>query len=280
MDAPGFEEEEPRWGSDGSCREHKRLRRAERELVRAPEPIELVDRQGPVLSGAQAIEASGVGTVPDIRTFHPRRGRMSDAQRAAMDTLLPRYGVPEGPLDVATLFGGRPVVLEIGFGLGHATVELARADPSTGIVAVDVHTPGVARLLRELEEHGLDNVRVVHGDAVELLRERVAESSLAAIRLFFPDPWPKARHHKRRIVRPDLVRLMASRLQPGGVLHCATDWAPYADVMLEVLTAEPALRNAYAGWAPRLERPMTKFERSGIEQGHAVADLVFVRRGG
>ncbi len=216
----------------------------------------------------------------DIRTFHPRRGRMSPAQRAAVDTLLPRYGVPEGPLDVTTLFGGRPVALEIGFGLGHATVEMALADPTTGIVAVDVHTPGVARLLLALEEHGLDNVRVVHDDAVELLRERVADSSLAAIRVFFPDPWPKARHHKRRLVRPDLVRLMASRLQPGGVLHCATDWASYAEVMLEVLTAEPTLRNAYDDWAPRLERPMTKFERAGLEQGHEVADLVFVRRTG
>jgi tRNA (guanine-N7-)-methyltransferase len=205
---------------------------------------------------------------------------MSPAQRAAVEALLPRYGVPDGPLDVATLFGGRPVVLEIGFGLGHATVEMARADPSTGIVAVDVHTPGVARLLLAIEEHRLDNVRVVHDDAVHLLRERVAESSLAAIRVFFPDPWPKARHHKRRLVRPDLVRLMASRLRPGGVLHCATDWAPYAEQMLEVLGAEPMLRNAYDGWAPRLERPMTKFELSGIEQGHEVADLVFVRRTG
>jgi tRNA (guanine-N7-)-methyltransferase len=186
--------------------------------------------------------------------------------------------VPAGRLDVATLFGGRPVVLEIGFGLGDATVEMARADPATGIVAVDVHTPGVARLLLAVAEHRLDNVRVVHDDAVELLRQRVDESSLAAIRVFFPDPWPKARHHKRRIVRPDLVRLMASRLRPGGVIHVATDWAPYAEVMLEVLGAEPLLRNAYDGLAPRLERPMTKFERAGLEQGHEVADLVFVRR--
>ncbi|HSN06537.1 MAG TPA: tRNA (guanosine(46)-N7)-methyltransferase TrmB [Candidatus Angelobacter sp.] len=214
----------------------------------------------------------------DIRTFHPRRGRMSAAQRAAVETLLPRYAVPPGRIDVTTLFGGRPVALEVGFGLGHATVEMAQADPATGIIAVDVHTPGVARLLLAIEEHGLDNVRVVHGDAVELLRHRVDESSLAAVRVFFPDPWPKARHHKRRFVRPDLVRLMASRLRPGGVLHCATDWAPYADAMLDVLTAEPMLRNAYDGFAPRLERPTTKFERTGLERGHDVVDLVFVRR--
>jgi tRNA (guanine-N7-)-methyltransferase len=229
-----------------------------------------------LLPGAQATEV----TVQDIRTFHPRRGRLSAARTDAVARLLPRYGLPPGRLDVETLFGGRPVALEIGFGLGHATVEMARADTATGIVAVDVHTPGVARLLLAIEEHGLDNVRVVHDDAVQLLRDRVAESSLAAIRVFFPDPWPKARHHKRRLLRPDLVRLMASRLRPGGVLHCATDWAPYAEVMLEVLSAEPMLANAYDGWAPRLERPMTKFERAGIEQGHEVADLVFVRRSG
>jgi tRNA (guanine-N7-)-methyltransferase len=216
----------------------------------------------------------------DIRTFHPRRGRMSAAQVDAVATLLPRYGVPDGPLDTATLFGGRPVALEIGFGLGHATVEMALDDDGTGILAVDVHTPGVGRLLLEIEERGLDNVRVVHDDAVELLRERIADEALAAIRVFFPDPWPKARHHKRRIVRADLVSLMAARLRPGGVLHCATDWEPYAEAMLEVLRAEPLLVNEYDDYAPRLERPMTKFERTGIEKGHEVADLVFTRRAG
>ncbi|HET7901691.1 MAG TPA: tRNA (guanosine(46)-N7)-methyltransferase TrmB [Candidatus Nanopelagicales bacterium] len=216
--------------------------------------------------------------MPDIRTFHPRRGRVTTTQAAALRTLLPRYAVPEGRLDTASLFDGRPVVLEIGFGLGHATVEMAQADPATGIVAADVHTPGVGRLLHEIETLGLDNVRVLHGDAVELLRERVDDGALAGIRAFFPDPWPKARHHKRRLVRPDLVHLMASRLQAGAALHVATDWAPYAESMLEVLSAEPLLRNAYDDWAPRLERPLTKFERTGLEKGHEVRDLVFVRR--
>ena len=213
----------------------------------------------------------------DIRTFHPRRGRLSDAQAEALRSLLPRYGVPDGPLGTATLFDGRPVVIEIGFGLGHATVEMAQTDPGTGIVAVDVHTPGVGRLLLEVEAHGLDNVRVVHGDAVELLRERVVEGSLAGVRAFFPDPWPKARHHKRRLVRPDLVDLMTARLAPGGALHGATDWEPYAGQVLEVLDAQPGLRNAYSPWAPRLERPLTKFERTGLEKGHEVRDLVYVR---
>lgn len=213
----------------------------------------------------------------EIRTFHPRRGRVTTTQTEALRTLLPRYAVPEGRLDASTLFGGRPVVLEIGFGLGHATVEMAQADPGTGIIAADVHTPGVGRLLGEIEAHGLDNVRVLHGDAVELLRERVDDGALAGVRAFFPDPWPKARHHKRRLVRPDLVSLIASRLRTDGVLHVATDWEPYAEAMLEVLDAEPLLRNAYERWAPRLERPLTKFERAGLEKGHEVRDLVYER---
>ena len=213
----------------------------------------------------------------EIRTFHPRRGRVTTTQAEALRTLLPRYAVPAGRVDAATLFGGRPVVLEIGFGLGHATVEMARADPATGIIAADVHTPGVGRLLGEIEALGLDNVRVLHGDAVELLRERVDDGALAGVRAFFPDPWPKARHHKRRLVRPDLVSLIASRLRTDGILHVATDWEPYAEAMLEVLDAEPLLRNAYERWAPRLERPLTKFERTGLEKGHEVRDLVYER---
>jgi tRNA (guanine-N7-)-methyltransferase len=213
----------------------------------------------------------------DIRTFHPRRGRMSPAQLDALGRLLPRFGLPDGPIDVDGLFGGRPVALEIGFGLGHATVEMAQADPGVGIVGIDVHTPGVARVLLEVERLGLDNVRVLEDDAVEVLRARCAEASLVAIRIFFPDPWPKARHHKRRIVRPDLVSLMASRLVVGGTLHCATDWAEYAAAMLEVLTDEPLLQNRYDGYAPRLDRPLTKFEHAGLAQGHEVADLVFTR---
>jgi tRNA (guanine-N7-)-methyltransferase len=216
----------------------------------------------------------------DILTFHPRRGRMSAAQLAGLDRLMPVHGVPDGPLDVATVLGGRPVVLEIGFGLGHATIEMAQADPSVGIVAVEVHTPGVSRLLLAIEARALDNVRVVHDDAVQFLRDRVAPGSLQGVRVFFPDPWPKAKHHKRRIIRPDLVSLMASRLRRGGVLHCATDWAPYAEVMLDVLEQEPSLVNAYPAFAPRLERPMTKFERQGLEKGHEVHDLVFVRTAG
>lgn len=221
------------------------------------------------------------GPRPDVdrsvRTYHPRRGRMTEERKARTAELLPRYGLPAGPVDVAELGHGGPVVLEIGFGLGHATLEMAQADPSTTILAVDVHTPGVHRLLVRLDRLGITNVRVHEGDAVELLDERIPASSLAGVRIFFPDPWPKARHHKRRLIRPDLVRLMASRLQPGAPLHCATDWVPYAEAMVEVLDAEPLLRNAYPLWAPRLERPLTKFEQQGVEKGHEVRDLVYVR---
>lgn len=208
----------------------------------------------------------------DIRTYHPRRGRMSPAQRSTVDLLIPVLGLPDGQLRIAG-----PVVLEIGFGLGHATIEMARADPATTIVAADVHTPGVARLLAALDREHITNVRVEHGDAVTLLRDRVPEDRLEGIRAFFPDPWPKARHHKRRLVRPDLVALMASRMRPGGRLHLATDWEPYAEAMLEVLGDEPRLTNAYERWAPRLERPVTKFELQGVDRGHVVRDLVFVR---
>ncbi|MBY8889364.1 tRNA (guanosine(46)-N7)-methyltransferase TrmB [Streptomyces sp. PTM05] len=229
-----------------------------------------------------------------IRTFHPRRGRVTDAQADAINRLWRRWGqdIDGTPLDLAELFApGRgtdaaqdslgtppPVVLEIGFGMGDATAAMAAADPGTGILAVDVHTPGQGNLLHLAQDAGLDNVRVGNGDAVVLLRDMLAPGSLAGLRVYFPDPWPKARHHKRRLIQPEFVRLAVSRLAPGAVVHCATDWEPYAEQMLEVLGAEPALRNEHDGYAPRPGfRPMTKFERQGLEKGHVVNDLLFVR---
>jgi tRNA (guanine-N7-)-methyltransferase len=200
--------------------------------------------------------------------------------------LWPTWGVEidgRTRLDVGELFGGLPVVLEIGFGMGEATAEMAAADPHTGILATDVHTPGQGNLLRLAEERGLDNVRVANGDAHLLLREMLPPGSLAGIRIFFPDPWPKKRHHKRRLIQPDFVELAASRLAPGAVLHCATDWEPYAEHMLAVLGACPLLENAAPGghgYAPRpaeAERPVTRFERQGLAKGHVVRDLRFRR---
>lgn len=218
-----------------------------------------------------------------IRSFHPRRGRVTQAQQDALRRLWPSLGVDiDGhPLDLAELFDDPrlPIVVEIGFGMGEATAEMALADPSTGILAVDVHTPGQGNLLHLVDAAGLDNVRVASGDAVVLLRDMLPPGSLAGLRVFFPDPWPKKRHHKRRLIQPRFVMLAASRLAPGATLHLATDWEPYAEQMLAVLSAEPELINRYEGFAPRPDfRPMTKFERQGIAKGHQVHDLVLERR--
>lgn len=250
-----------------------------------PQPVPAVPPRG-------GLFPPGVGPSPDpagarhvrrIRSFQPRRSRITSAQREALLRLWPTWGLEvdgERPLDLAELFGELPVVLEVGFGMGEATAELAEADPGTGILAVDVHTPGQGNLLRLAERRGLRNVRVANGDAVILLREMLAPASLAGVRVFFPDPWPKARHHKRRIIQPEFVELAASRLAPGAVLHCATDWEPYAEWMLEVLTASPSLENVEpsGGFAPRpADRPLTRFERQGLDKGHVVRDLLFRR---
>lgn len=184
------------------------------------------------------------------------------------------------PLDLAALFGSPdlPVVLEIGFGMGDATAAMAAADPGTGILAVDVHTPGQGNLLALADRAGLTNVRVANGDAIVLLRDMLPPASLSGLRVYFPDPWPKAKHHKRRLIQPEFLALVLPLLRPGSLVHCATDWEPYAEQMLEVLTATPGLTNAYGGFAPRPDfRPETKFERQGLAKGHVVRDLVFRR---
>ncbi|WP_182112801.1 tRNA (guanosine(46)-N7)-methyltransferase TrmB [Actinotalea sp. JY-7876] len=219
-----------------------------------------------------------------LRTFHPRRATLGPARREALERLWPTlgfsvHGTGDGPLDRRALFGrDAPLVLEIGSGMGEAVAAMAAADPGRDYLAVEAHLPGIANLLLLVEAAGLTNVRVAHGDALELLRHRVPEGSLDAIHVFFPDPWPKKRHHKRRIVQPDHVALMRSRLAVGGVLHVATDWAPYAEVVLEVLAADPGLENPHGGPAPRpAHRPVTSFERRGLDLGHEITDVV-VRR--
>ena len=215
-----------------------------------------------------------------IRTFHPRRGRMSARHADALSNLWPAYGmtVVDGdrrPLDLAELFGrDAPRVLEIGFGMGDATAAMAAADPRRDYLAIEVHTPGIGNLLALVGELGLTNVRVAHGDAMELVH-RLAPATLEAVHIFFPDPWPKARHHKRRLVRPGNVVLLRQVLRPGGVLHCATDWPDYAAAMAEALEADPGLRPALDGTAAL--RPVTKFERRGTEAGRPIVDLVYRR---
>jgi tRNA (guanine-N7-)-methyltransferase len=182
-------------------------------------------------------------------------------------------------LDRAALFGRQaPLVIEIGCGMGEATLAMAAADPGRDYLGIDVHTPGLGAMLARAEIDGIRNLAVARGDAVELLRHGIRSSSLDAIHVFFPDPWPKARHHKRRIIRPEIVALMRDRLRPGGVLHAATDWVHYAEQMLDVLMADPGLGNTADGYALRpAGRPPTKFERRGIAAGRAIHDLVFVR---
>jgi tRNA (guanine-N7-)-methyltransferase len=216
-----------------------------------------------------------------IRSYVLRQGRMSNAQKRAYDRLLGRYGLPYAPqpLDCAAVFGRTaPTLLEIGFGMGETTAAIARSQPENNYLALDVHSPGVGSLLKLIEEQQIANVRVIQHDAVEVVEHMIAPGSLAGIHVFFPDPWPKKRHHKRRLIQPPFVRLLASRLTPGGYLHLATDWQDYAEQMLQVLGGERLLANTAAAYATRpAYRPLTKFEQRGLKLGHAVCDLVFRR---
>ncbi len=206
---------------------------------------------------------------------------MSPAQVRAYDTLMPRLGIEYSPLplDFAQAFGRQaPLVLEIGFGMGETTARIAAAMPETNFLGLEVHAPGVGALLKLVEERQLSNVRVVRHDAVEVVQNMIAPDSLTGIHVFFPDPWPKARHHKRRLIQGTFVALLASRLVPGGYLHCATDWEEYAQHMLEVLSADPHLVNTAVGFAAKpAYRPLTKFEARGLKLGHAVRDVLFRR---
>jgi len=216
-----------------------------------------------------------------IRSFVVRAGRMGPGQVRALSELGPRYVLPYAPqsMDFEAVFGRRaPVVLEIGFGMGGPTAAIAQALPGTDFLAVEVHTPGVGALLKLIGEKQLGNIRIVQHDAVEVLEHMIAPDSLAGVHVFFPDPWHKKKHHKRRLIQAPFVRQLAEHLVPGGTLHCATDWQPYAEQMLEVLSAEPLLANSAEGYAPRPDyRPLTKFEHRGLKLGHGVWDLVFRR---
>ena len=204
-----------------------------------------------------------------IRSFVLRQGRTTPAQQRALDQLLPKYGIPF-PEKIESR---GPLVLEIGSGMGETTLEIAKAHPETDFVAIEVHGPGVGSLLNRIEKEGLQNLRVVRHDAVEVLERMVADGSLAAIHLFFPDPWPKKRHHKRRLVQPAFLALAERKLKPGGVIHAATDWPDYA----------AWIEDAFSGWekASRglVERPTTKFEARGRKLGHPIRDLYFRRKG-
>jgi tRNA (guanine-N7-)-methyltransferase len=227
------------------------------------------------------VEARSLTRRP-IRSFVLRQGRFSPAQQRARDELLPRFGIALGaePVDLSICFGRQaPTILEIGSGMGETTAAIAQAMPECDFLAVEVHAPGVGSLLKRIDELGLANLRVVPHDAVEVVRRMIAPGALAGIHVFFPDPWPKKRHHKRRLLQPPFVHELALRLQSGGYLHVATDWQDYASAMLATLAAEPLLVNAARDYAPRPGyRPLTKFERRGLRLGHGVWDIVFRRR--
>ena len=228
----------------------------------ATEPVEELHRRG-------------------IRSFVMRAGRMGPGQTRALAELGPRFVLPfvAAPADFDAVFGRHaPRILEIGFGMGDATAQIAQALPGTDFIGVEVHTPGVGALLKRIGELELTNLRLVQHDAVEVLAQMLAPDSLDGVHVFFPDPWHKKKHNKRRLIQPAFVRQLVDRIAPGGYLHCATDWQPYAEQMLEVLSAEPLLRNTAAGYAPKPDyRPLTKFENRGLKLGHGVWDLVFAK---
>jgi tRNA (guanine-N7-)-methyltransferase len=216
-----------------------------------------------------------------IRSFVLRQGRVSNAQRRALDTLMPGYGIAYRPqmLDLDAVFGrAAPRILEIGCGMGETTAAIAALHPESDYLGIEVHSPGVGSLLKLIAARSLNNLRVIQHDAVEVLRDMLAPASLSGCNIFFPDPWPKLRHHKRRLIQRDFVSLLAGRMRPGAVLHVATDWEGYATHILEILSASAQFRNLAAGYMPRpAGRPLTKFETRGLKLGHRVWDLMFER---
>jgi tRNA (guanine-N7-)-methyltransferase len=217
-----------------------------------------------------------------IRSYVLRQGRVSNAQQRSLDILLPRFGIPYSgeALDLDSAFGRTaPRILEIGFGMGESTAAIAEAHPESDYLAIEVHTPGVGSLLKLIGEHNLLNIRIIQHDAVEVLQHMIPDGSLNGVHIFFPDPWHKVRHKKRRLIQAPLVALLAQKLKPGAYLHVATDWQDYAEQVLAVLNAEPLLKNRAADYAPRPDyRPLTKFEQRGLRLGHGVWDLLFERR--
>ncbi len=218
-----------------------------------------------------------------IRSFVLRQGRLTKGQARALETGFPKFGITYEPklLDLNATFGrtDSKKILEIGFGMGETTAKIAQTLPDCDFLAAEVHTPGVGALLKLIEESALTNIRVIQHDVVEVLHHMLADASLDGVHIFFPDPWHKKRHHKRRLIQAEFVKLLCSKLKTGGYLHVATDWQEYAEWVLDVLTAEPQLQNTAKDYAVKpAYRPLTKFENRGIKLGHGVWDLVFVRK--
>jgi tRNA (guanine-N7-)-methyltransferase len=217
-----------------------------------------------------------------IRSFVNRRSHITQGQQEALDAFLTKWSLAYRPslLNLTDTFERvAPTILEIGFGMGETTEKIALARPDDNFLGVEVFNAGVGALLKRIEASSLNNIRIIQHDAVEVLRDMLAPQSLAGVHIYFPDPWPKTRHHKRRLIQPPLIELLASRMAPGAYIHCATDWQHYAEQMLAVLSAETSLQNTCEGFAPRPEfRPLTKFENRGLRLGHGVWDVIFKKR--
>ena len=217
-----------------------------------------------------------------IRSFVNRRSHITQGQQEAIDAFLTKWSLAYRPslLNLTETFEREaPTILEIGFGMGETTEKIALARPDDNFLGVEVFNAGVGALLKRIEASSLSNIRIIQHDAVEVLRDMLAPQSLVGVHIYFPDPWPKTRHHKRRLIQPPLVELLASRMAPGAYIHCATDWQHYAEQMLAVLSAETSLQNSCEGFAPRPDfRPLTKFENRGLRLGHGVWDVIFTKR--
>jgi tRNA (guanine-N7-)-methyltransferase len=251
-------------------------------IVTEQNNISLADEPQAQPTAAPGMPPAGVAFPKAIKSYVRRAGRTTTGQAKAFEELAPRFvlNYRAEPLDAATAFGRTaPLILEIGFGMGEATAHIARVRPDDNFLCCEVHEPGVGALLKRIGEQDIHNIRILQHDAVEVIDHMLQPGSLDGVHIFFPDPWHKKRHNKRRLIQPPLVAKLAARLKPGGYLHCATDWQPYAEQMLEVLGQEPLLVNTAQGYAPQPEyRPLTKFENRGLRLGHGVWDIVFTRR--
>ncbi len=238
---------------------------------------------GPTRSEPEANESlRGSQVNRHIRSYVLRQGRVTVAQQRAVDTLQAVFGIPYAaqPLDLEHAFGrAAPKILEIGFGMGDSTATIAKANPQNDYLCLEVHTPGIGNLFKVIDEQGITNIRIIQYDAVVVLRDMTGEATLDGVHIFFPDPWHKARHNKRRLIQAPFIEKLMQKVKPGGYIHVATDWQDYAEQVLAVLSAEPLLENTANDYAPRPDyRPLTKFEKRGINLGHGVWDLVFKRR--
>lgn len=267
----------------GGCLEERPLKSVPvTDSTQAPIPSEAASESSPPApKDRRRLPPSDVAFPKTIKSYVRRAGRTTSGQAKAFAELGPRFLLSYAPnaIDfVATFENSRPVILEIGFGMGEATAHIAALSPEKNFLCCEVHEPGVGALLKRIGERGLTNIRILPHDAVEVIDHMLPLQSLDGVHIFFPDPWHKTKHNKRRLIQPALVAKLAARLKTGGYLHCATDWEPYAQQMLEVLSAEPLLKNTADGYAPKPDyRPLTKFENRGLKLGHGVWDLVFKR---